>query len=80
MGTATKIAEAPEVAKPANAIFVEFHQVFYEPRAWFGEDENLTPAELRKILPFEVKEFRGKLARATLEAEKKPGEDQPAEK
>ena len=49
--------------KPENAIFVEFHQVFYEPQAWFGEDVNLMPSELRKIIPFEVKEFRSKLAR-----------------
>ncbi len=61
---------------PENAIFVEFHQVFYEPRAWFGVDENLMPAELRKIIPFQVKQFRIKLAKATLnQAEKKPDEE-----
>jgi hypothetical protein len=74
-------AKVTRLVKPRNAIFVEFHQVFYEPRAWFGEDVNLMPSELRKIFPFKVKEFRGKLARATLEqAEKKSGEDAPAEK
>ena len=74
-------AKVTRLIKPKNAIFVEFHQVFYEPQAWFGEDENLMPSELRKIIPFEVKQFRGKLARATLEeAEKKSGEEAPAEK
>ncbi|MGA2255682.1 MAG: hypothetical protein ABSG53_13635 [Thermoguttaceae bacterium] len=63
-------AKVTRLIKPANAIFVEFHQLFYEPRAWFGEDENLTRAELGKIIPFEVKQFRGKLARATKDAEK----------
>ena len=65
-------AKVTRLIEPANAIFVEFHHVFYEPRAWFGEDVNLTPAQLRQIIPFEVKEFRGKVARATLDAEKKP--------
>jgi hypothetical protein len=74
-------AKVTRLIKPENAIFVEFHQVFYEPRAWFGDDENLMPSELRKIIPFEVKQFRAKLARATLDqAEKKPGEAKPAEK
>jgi hypothetical protein len=80
-------AKVTRLLKPENAIFVEFHQVFYEPRAWFGEDDNLMPAELRKMIPFEVKTFRGKLAKATLEeAEKKekegakPAEEKPVEK
>ena len=55
-------AKVTRLIKPENAIFVEFHQVFYEPRAWFGEDDNLMPSELRKIIPFEVKQFRSKLA------------------
>ena len=56
--------------KPEDAIFVEFHQVFYEPEESFGlNNANLMPAELRKIIPFEVKQFRGKLAVATQEAE-----------
>jgi hypothetical protein len=39
------------------------------------------PSELRRIIPFEVKEFRVKLARTTLDrAEKKPGAEKPAEK
>jgi hypothetical protein len=65
-------AKVTRLAKPANAIFVEFHEVCYEPRAWFGEDENLMSAELRKIIPFEVKTFRIRLLRATEDqAEKK---------
>ena len=75
-------AKVTRLIKPENAIFVEFHQVFYEPRVWFGEDENLMPSELKKIIPFKVKEFRIKLARATLEeAEKKrQAEKKPVEK
>lgn len=64
-------AKVTRLIKPKNAIFVEFHQVIYEPRAWFGADENLMPSELRKIIPFEVKQFRSKLARATEEQAKK---------
>ena len=78
---AASYAKVTRLIKPANAIFVEFHHVFYEPQAWFGEDVNLMPTELRKIILFEVKEFRGKLARATRDqAEKKSGEEKPAEK
>ena len=74
-------AKVTRLIKPENAIFVEFHQVFYEPRAWFGEDVNLMPSELRKIIPFEVKEFRIKLLVATKDqAEKKSGEEKPTEK
>ncbi len=58
-------AKVTRLVKPQNAIFVEFHQVFYEPRVWFGEDDNLMPAKLRQIVPFEVKQFRIKLLRAT---------------
>jgi len=74
-------AKVTRLIKPQNAIFVEFHDVFYEPLAWFGEDDNLTPSELRKIIPFEVKQFRIKLARATKDAaEKQPGEENPTGK
>jgi hypothetical protein len=68
-------AKVTRLIKPANAIFVEFHEVFYEPHEWFGEDENLMPAQLRQIIPFEVKQFRAKLLRATEdEAKKQPAE------
>jgi hypothetical protein len=74
-------AKVTRLIQPKNAIFVEFHQVFYEPRAWFGEDDNLTPSELRKSVPFEVREFRIKLLLATQkQAKKKPGEEKPADK
>ena len=80
-------AKVTRLTKPANAIFVEFHHVFHEPRAWFGEDDNLMPSKLRTIIPFEVKQFRIKLLLATneeaekkLSAEKKSGEEKPAEK
>ena len=39
------------------------------------------PSELRKIIPFEVKQFRIKLLLATKDqAEKKAGEEKPVEK
>ena len=60
-------AKVTRLIEPANAIFVEFHQAFYEPQAWFGEDNMLMPSQLRKIIPFEVKQFRIKLLRATEE-------------
>jgi hypothetical protein len=66
-------AKVTRLIKPANAIFVEFHEVFYEPHEWFGEDQKLMRSELGKIIPFEVKQFRIKLAWAMQEAaEKQP--------
>ena len=38
-GGAAFYAKVTRLIKPENAIFVEFHQVFYEPRAWFGKDD-----------------------------------------
>ncbi len=73
-------AKVTRLIKPQNAIFVEFHQVFYEPQAWFGQNANRMPSELRKIIPFEVKQFRIKLANATDEAEKNAADEKPAEK
>jgi hypothetical protein len=68
-------AKVTRLIVPNNAIFVEFHQVFYEPEAWFGANNRLMPTELRKMIPFEVKVFRTKLATAMeRNAEKKPGE------
>ncbi len=74
-------AKVTRLIKPQDAIFVEFHQVFYEPQGWFGADVNLMPSELRKSIPFEVRQFRGKLAKATQDAAKqKPGEEVPEKK
>jgi hypothetical protein len=73
-------AKVTRLIKPDDAIFVEFHEVCYEPRGWFGEDDNRLPSELRKIIPFEVKTFRAKLAKATLEQAEKKADEQPAEK
>ena len=69
-------AKVTRLIKPANAIFVEFHHVFYEPRGWFGEDDNLMRSKLGNIIPFMVKDFRGKLALAT----EKQADEKPAEK
>ena len=72
-------AKVTRLIKPQNAIFIEFHQVFYEPEKWFGENVNRVPSELKKIIPYEVKQFRIKLAIATQdEAEKKLKEEKPA--
>jgi hypothetical protein len=51
---------------------VEFHQVFYEPEAWFGEDDRLMTAKLGQAIPFKVRAFRGKLGKATEDAKKNP--------
>ncbi len=80
-------AKVTRLSEPANAIFVEYHSAFYEPQDWFGQgNDNLLPAELRKIIPYQVKQFRIKLATATANAakdnaaanataEKKPGDE-----
>ena len=62
-------AKVTRLTAPANAIFVEYHSAFYEPEGWFGADNaNLLPSELRKIIPYQVKQFRIKLAAATRKA------------
>ena len=58
-------AKVTRLIEPANAIFVEFHEVFYEPQAWFAPDDNLMPANLKKIIPYQVKEFRRSSCKAT---------------
>jgi hypothetical protein len=64
-------AKVTRLSEPANAIFVEYHSAFYEPEGWFGADNaNLLPSELRKIIPYQVKQFRIKLATATANAAK----------
>jgi hypothetical protein len=72
-GGAAFYAKVTRLIKPENAIFVEFHQVFYEPWAWFGKDDvNLMPSQLQTAIPFKVREFRGKLSIATEKAAAKP--------
>ncbi len=62
-------AKVTRLVAPADAIFVEYHSAFYEPVDWFGADNvNLLPAELRKIVPYQVKQFRIKLAAETQKA------------
>jgi hypothetical protein len=64
-------AKVTRLAEPTNAVFVEYHSAFYEPEGWFGADNvNLLPSELRKIIPYQVKQFRIKLATATENAAK----------
>jgi hypothetical protein len=54
------------LASPAGAILVEYHSVFHEPQGWF-EGENLLRAKLPTIADHEVKQFRGRLAKASSE-------------
>jgi hypothetical protein len=65
-------AKVTRLINPKDAIFVEFHQVFYEPEAWFGEDDRLMTAKLGQAIPFKVRAFRGKLGKATEDAKKNP--------
>jgi hypothetical protein len=55
-----------KLAKPAGAIFVEYHSAFWEPKGWF-DGENLLRAKLPTIANHEVKQFRGKWAKASAE-------------
>jgi hypothetical protein len=73
-------AKVTRLNKPQDSIFVEFHSVFYEPRGWFGEDEKLLPTELRKIIPYQVKQFRIKLMKASMEAAEKGPATEDAKK
>jgi len=67
-------AKVTRLAEPANAIFVEYHSAFYEPVGWFGAaNVQLLPAELHKIIPYQVKQFRIKLAAATQKAAEDKG-------
>ena len=76
-------AKVTRLASPTDAIFVEYHSTFYEPEGWFGAgNDNRMSTELRKIIPFKVKDFRIQLATATdnaakenATAEKKSGDD-----
>ncbi len=64
-------AKVTRLALPANAIFVEYHSAFYEPEQWFGEgNEKLLHAELRKIVPYQVEQFRKKVRKASEAAAK----------
>ncbi len=64
-------AKVTRLTSPPNAIFVEFHSAFYEPQQWFGEgNEGLLPSELRKIVPYQVEQFRKKLRKASEDAAK----------
>ena len=59
-------AKVTRLSSPANAIFVEYHSVFYEPQDWFGAGNfNKLPSELKLIIPHEVQQFRRKLSQAT---------------
>jgi hypothetical protein len=64
-------AKVTRLSAPANAIFVEYHSAFYEPQSWFGVGNgSRLPAELGKIVPYQVKQFRMKLRKASDDAAK----------
>jgi hypothetical protein len=51
------------LVEPAGALFVEYHLVFVEPRAWFG-GANLLRSKVPILAQSEVRAFRRELARA----------------
>ena len=55
--------KATRLKVPEDAIFVEVHSAFNEPHGWFDGEPTLS-SKLFNIITFQVKEFRGKLARA----------------
>ena len=60
-------AKLTRLKTPDDTIFIEYHSTFLEPNGWF-QGENTLRAKLPVIAAHEVQEFRGKLARATLDA------------
>lgn len=58
--------KATRLAKPADALFVEYHSVFNEPKGWF-DGGNTLRSKLPTIAQHEVKQFRVKLAIASQE-------------
>ena len=54
------------LALPKGTIFVEYHSVFHEPKGWF-DGENLLRAKLPTIIQHEVRQFRGKFGKASLD-------------
>jgi len=49
-----------ELCDPAGAVLVEYHQLFEEPREWFG-GANLLRSKLPLLVPLGVQYFRGQL-------------------
>jgi hypothetical protein len=49
--------------EPAGAVFVEFHQVFVEPKKWF-DGANMLKSKLPIAIQSEVRSFRKELAKA----------------
>jgi hypothetical protein len=58
------------LTEPADGIFIEYHSAFHEPKGWF-DGQNVLRSKLPTIAHHEVQQFRGKLAKASLE--EKPG-------
>ena len=56
------------LSEPADAIFIEFHSAFNEPQGWF-DGQPMLFQKLGTIAKFQVEQFRGKLARASVKKE-----------
>jgi hypothetical protein len=56
--------KATNLAQPKDAIFCEYHSIFYEPKGWF-DGENLLSSKLPLAAKYQVKQFRIKLAKAS---------------
>ena len=59
------------LTQPDDAIFVEYHSAFLEPEGWF-EGQNVLRSKLPAIAQHEATQFRGKLAKASLDEGEKP--------
>jgi hypothetical protein len=74
-------AKVTRLAKPDNAIFIEFHSTLYEPEGWFGSgNAGRLPTQLKTVIPFEVEQFRKRLRKATDDAAAEKKGEKPAEK
>jgi hypothetical protein len=61
-GGAGAYCKITRLAEPAGALFVEYHQVFTEPKDWFG-GANLLRSKVTILAQSEVRAFRRELAR-----------------
>ncbi len=53
-------AKVTRLKEPEGALFVEYHQVFQEPKAWFG-GANLLRSKLPLLAQDSVRDFRRKV-------------------
>jgi hypothetical protein len=72
-------AKVTRLTKPDGAIFVEYHSAFNEPKGWF-DGGNVLRSKVPTIVEHQVKQFRGRLAKASAAAKAaaQPAVVQPA--